>query len=97
MVASAGRSFSKQAACPASKMLLDYGLSRLADETKQLVSWHVESCDFCWSELQLLAHHSGTCKGECRAPAIPVNLKVLAEALFYNRGPVKKSRGTAAR
>ena len=90
MVSSGGGSFSKEAACPSSKTLLNYRLETLAPETRQLVKWHLEGCDFCWSELQLLAYHAGTCKEECRTPAIPVNLRVLAEALFRNSGLAAK-------
>ncbi len=93
MVSSGGGSFAKQANCPSTKMLLDYRLKRLVSEMRQLVEWHLDGCDFCWSEVKLLAYHAGTCKGECRAPSIPVNLRVLAEALFHNSRPRKGLRG----
>ena len=86
MVSSGGGSFSKQVACPSSKTLLGYRLSTLAPEMQQLVRWHLEGCDFCWSELQLLSYTASNCEEECRAPAIPGNLKLLAEALFRNSG-----------
>jgi hypothetical protein len=82
MVSSGEGSFTKQAACPSSTTLLDYRLNRLAVELSTLVKWHLEGCDFCWAEVQILVHHNTHPKGEARPPAIPVNLRVLAEALL---------------
>src|SRR5215468_5685634 len=82
MDSSDGSSFTKQAACPSSKRLLEYRRYALPPEMSQLVEWHLEGCDFCWAEAQLLANYTAAEKGECRPPAIPVNLRVLAEALF---------------
>ena len=82
MVSSGEGSFTKQAACPSSTTLLDYRLNRLAAELSTLVKWHLEGCDFCWAEIQLLVHHSTHPKREVRPPSIPVNLRILAEALL---------------
>ena len=89
MVSSGVGSFTKQAACPASKILLEYRLMTLAHEMSKLVEWHLEECDFCWSEVQLLTHHAPQTPGkdEGRPPSIPVNLRVLAEALLFSRRP----------
>lgn len=84
MVSSGEGSFTKQAACPSAKALLDYRLERLAAEMTTLVKWHLEGCDFCWAEVQMLGHHQPHSKGEVKPPAIPVNLRVLAEALLRN-------------
>jgi hypothetical protein len=86
MVSSGVGSFTKQAACPSSKLLLDYRLSRLAVELSKLVEWHLEECDFCWSELRLLIHYAAHKQGkeESRPPSMPVNLRVLAEALLFS-------------
>ena len=93
MVSSGEGSFTKQAACPSSTTLLDYRLNRLATELSTLVKWHLEGCDFCWAEVQLLVHHSTYPKGEARPPAIPVNLRVLAEALLQtNSLPRQKKK-----
>jgi len=86
MVSSGEGSFTKQAACPSSKILLEYRSSRLAGEMSKLVEWHLEACDFCWAETNLLVHHVAT-REESRPPAIPVNLRVLAEALLFSRRP----------
>jgi len=87
MVSSDVGSFTKQAACPSSKLLLDYRLARLAAELTKLVEWHLEECDFCWSEVRLLNHLSGRKepKQDTRPPAMPVNLRVLAEDLLFSK------------
>ena len=82
MVSSSEDTFTKQAACPSSKALLGYRSNHLAAEMSLLVKWHLEVCDFCWAEFQMLEHHRNHPKGEGKAPAIPVNLRVLAEALL---------------
>lgn len=89
MVSSGVGSFTKQAACPSSKILLEYRLATLAPEMSKLVEWHLEECDFCWSEVKLLTHHSQqtVAREEGRPPSIPVNLRVLAEALLFSRRP----------
>ena len=96
MVSSGGDSFTKQLACPSSRVLLDYHLNQLAAEMSMLVKWHLEGCDFCWAELKMLGHHSAHPKGEARPPAIPVNLRVLAEALLrHNWQPQQKRKQSA--
>lgn len=97
MVSSGVGSFKKQAACPSSKLLLDYRLTRLAAEVTKLVDWHLEECDFCWAEVKLLVHHSAAkeSKEEGRPPAIPVNLRVLAEALLSTKTQQRKPKRQA--
>src|SRR5882672_10728353 len=85
MVSSGEDVFTKQAACPSSRVLLDYRLDRLAPELSTLVKWHLEGCDFCWAEMEMLGHHSKHPKGEAKPPAIPVNLRILAEALLRHK------------
>jgi len=93
MVSSGGGSFTKQTACPSSKALLDYCLNRLAAEMSMLVKWHLEGCDFCWAEVQMLGDHSTHLQEESKPPAIPVNLRVLAEALLRNKAlPSQKKK-----
>jgi|tagenome__1003787_1003787.scaffolds.fasta_scaffold19823137_1 hypothetical protein len=89
MISSGVGPFQKQAACPSSKSLLDYRLTKLAPEMAKLVDWHLRQCDFCWSELRLLDHYRGVREGkqEHRSPAMPMNLRVLAEALLFSRRP----------
>ena len=50
-----------------------------------LISYHLLACDFCRAELQLLAYYKPPTKGECKAPEIPINLRILAESLLGKR------------
>jgi hypothetical protein len=92
MVSSGGGSFTKQAACPSSKALLDYCLDRLAVEMSILVRWHLQDCDFCWAEIQMLGHHHTQLAIETKPPTIPVNLRVLAEALLRNKSLLRQKK-----
>jgi hypothetical protein len=96
MISSGGGSFTKSAACPSAIALLDYSLDRLAAEIGMLIKWHLEDCDFCWAEVQMLSHHGAHPKGELKPPAIPVNLRILAESLLRNNslGRPKKTQST---
>ena len=91
--------FTKQSACPSSKSLLDYRLGRLAAEMAKLVQWHIEDCDFCWAEVNLLVHHNGQkgSKEDHRTPAMPMNLRVLAEALLASGKPRRQRLKRATR
>ena len=96
MVSSRGGSFTKQAACPSSKALLDYCSNRLAAEMGILVKWHLQDCDFCCAEIQMLGHHYTQLTVEAKPPTIPVNLRVLAEALLRNKAlPRQKKKQSA--
>ena len=70
--------FLKTAACPAATTLLS---KRVGVQVKE----HLEDCDFCNAERQLLAHHKGSRK-VFKAPEMPVNLRRLAEAILSGRG-----------
>lgn len=54
----------------------------LAPEIMSLIRHHLAVCDFCQAELPLLAHYVAPEKGECKAPEIPINLRILAESLL---------------
>lgn len=69
--------FLKTAACPASKTLLSKKVAVQVEE-------HLENCDFCNAERQLLAHHKGGGK-TFKAPEIPTDLRILAEAILARR------------
>ncbi|MDQ3667975.1 MAG: hypothetical protein M3410_15665 [Acidobacteriota bacterium] len=47
-----------------------------------LVRHHLAGCDFCGAEIPLLAHYKKPLKGECKAPDVPINLRILAESLL---------------
>lgn len=79
---SSGGGFTKQATCPSSKTLLLYRWTKLSPEINELVTAHLADCDFCWAEVQLLAYQAPPLEGECRPPAMPVSLRIFAEALL---------------
>jgi len=82
MKTSSAKSFSKKLACPSSSLLLSFRCQSLAPEINFLVKHHLASCDFCFCEIPLLAFYSLPLKGECRAPDLPMNLRVLAESIL---------------
>ena len=92
MVPSGVGSFTKLAACPSSRSLLEYGLARLAPEMGKLIEWHLGECDFCWAEMKLLVYHAAVSKDEGRTPSMPVNLRVLAEALLLSSRSAQQKR-----
>ena len=82
MKAASVKSFSKKLACPSSNLLLSFRRQALAREINSLIKHHLESCDFCYCELPLLAFYTPPRKGERRPPELPINLRVLAESIL---------------
>jgi hypothetical protein len=82
MKASSVKSFTKKLACPSSNLLLSFRYQALAPEINFLVKHHLAICDFCYCEIPLLAFYTPPVKGECRAPELPINLRVLAESIL---------------
>ena len=82
MKVSTKTSFTKALSCPSSNILLSFRMNTLSPEIINLIKHHLNDCDFCGAELPLLAHHEGQSKGECKAPEIPINLRILAESLL---------------
>ena len=76
--------FLKTATCPTSATLLSSRGNTLSKKAAKQVGEHLESCDFCNAERQLLAHHKAIRKG-LKAPEIPMNLRILAESLLARR------------
>ena len=76
--------FLKTAACPASKTLLSFRGNTLSKKATTQVTEHLASCDFCNAERQLLAHHTPGRKGS-KAPEMPMDLRILAEAILARR------------
>jgi len=88
MKAATAKSFSKKLACPSSNLLLSFQHQALAPEINFMVKHHLAGCDFCYCEIPLLAFYLKPLKGECRAPDLPINLRVLAESIL---GPNKSA------
>jgi hypothetical protein len=89
MKTSNAKSFSKKLDCPSSSLLLSFRCQLLAPEINFLVKHHLASCDFCYCEIPLLSFYTRPVKGECRAPDLPMNLRVLAESILGRDKPGK--------
>jgi len=76
--------FRKTAACPASSTLLSYRAEKLSRKLATTVRRHLADCEFCNAELPLLAHHKPERSGR-RTPEIPMNLRILAESLLFQK------------
>jgi hypothetical protein len=83
MTATGVTPFRKTAACPSETILILYRTKRLSQDLLSLVKVHLDSCDFCSAETALLGYYSLPQRGECKAPEIPINLRVLAESLLH--------------
>lgn len=88
MKSSTVKSFSKKLACPSSSLLLSFHKQSLAPEINFLVKHHLADCDFCYCEVPLLAFYIRPLKGECRAPDLPIDLRLLAESILGQDKPV---------
>ena len=75
--------FCKRATCPSAETLLAYGVCSLEAERTVLVAAHLDKCDFCAAELQLLAHHAPLAE-EWESPIaeMPLNLRCLAQSIL---------------
>lgn len=75
--------FSKRATCPSSETLLAYRTCDLGIERIVWVSEHLDECDFCGAELQLLTEHASTAQEEeCPIVEMPSSLRCLAQSLL---------------
>ena len=63
----------------------------------KLVEWHLGECDFCWAEMNLLVNYAAGSKDEGRTPSMPVNLRVLAEALLFSKRSLQEKRKRQAK
>jgi hypothetical protein len=75
--------FLKSAACPSAEELLAFAKSLLPFRHNRAVVTHLQECDFCRAELQLLERHPS------KHEAVPVgemphSLRVLAESILGN-------------
>lgn len=74
--------FRKQTSCPSAEMLLCYRAGELSAQQRQRVASHLNTCEFCEAELQLLTECPATWE-ECPRVEMPLNLRCLAEALLH--------------
>jgi hypothetical protein len=96
MTASIAKQFSKRLACPSSLLLVAFRLEELAPDIQSEVENHLAGCDFCNCELPLLAAYEAPPSGECRAPELPMNLRILAESILGHRGAAKLQTNVVA-
>ena len=85
--------FRKLRTCPRTETLLTFSAGVRRGER---VAEHVESCDFCGAEVQLLSRHAPTADAlPLAAHALPSHLRRLAEDLLaepsYNRARFAES------
>jgi len=73
--------FCKRAACPASQVLLEFHRSLSTPEDGDHIGRHLDSCDFCCAELQLLAWYHDEEEQDSFVP-MPLHLRRLAEDLL---------------
>jgi hypothetical protein len=59
-------------------------LEKLSRKLALGVNEHLADCEFCNSELRLLAHHQASPRAP-RAPEIPMNLRILAESILSHK------------
>ena len=76
--------FCKRATCPSSEILLAYTTRELTTEQSVLIEEHLDACDFCGAEFQLLTKHAPLTEAEeeCAPVDMPSNLRCLAQSLL---------------
>ena len=73
--------FAKSVTCPSAEGLLAFSQAVLAPAQTRFVAAHLDECDFCGAELQLLEKYPG--KPEAVPVAeIPPGLRLLAESIL---------------
>ena len=89
--------FCKRATCPSSETLLAYRTcEEMAAERMIWVASHLDECDFCGAELQLLSDHAAVEEEECAFSDMPLNLRWLAKSLLgADRLGLESLAGTA--
>lgn len=74
--------YCKSASCPSSENVLAYVTCGLATDQRNLVAVHLDECDFCGAEFQLLSEHVPFEERECPLVEMPSNLRFLAQSLL---------------
>jgi len=76
--------FCKRATCPSSQALLAYTTHDLATEQSVIIEEHLDRCDCCGAELQLLTKHAHPVETEedCAPVNMPSSLRCLAQSLL---------------
>lgn len=75
--------FRKLRTCPSAETLLRYKSSELTREKQERVAGHLDVCDFCGAEIQLLSKHWSRDHNAARVSCeLPSSLRRLAEDLI---------------
>ena len=74
--------YCKRATCPSSESLFAYRAYGLADEQMVWIATHLDECDFCGAELQMLTEHAPIADENCPPADMPLNLRCLAQSLL---------------
>ncbi|HKC63216.1 MAG TPA: hypothetical protein VKB86_06235 [Pyrinomonadaceae bacterium] len=74
--------FCKRATCPSSQTLLAHTTHDLAREQSVLIEEHLDRCDFCGAEFQLLTRHAPLTEEDCAPVDMPSSLRCLAQSLL---------------
>jgi hypothetical protein len=96
MPATSTARFRKLRTCPQTDTLLTFCQGARTAARAGRVAEHVESCDFCGAEVQLLSRHAPAADAlPSAAPALPPHLRRLAEDILaepsYNRARFAES------
>jgi hypothetical protein len=79
-------------ACPSGHELLDYHLTKLTKARRPAVEHHLDKCEFCCAELQLLESFPQDDICYCDESAdLPAPLRRLAEALIHGGAPTLRA------
>ncbi|HMS39077.1 MAG TPA: hypothetical protein PKE69_02540 [Pyrinomonadaceae bacterium] len=76
--------FRKNAICPSSQRLLTFQNGEVAEKDAQPIRRHLETCEFCASEIEFYAHYPQS-EEKIERTEIPMPLYELAHALLSNQ------------
>lgn len=74
--------YCKKAGCPSSESLLAFRTLGLSEQQALWVETHLDECEFCGAELQLLSEHAPPEDEECELVEMPSSLRCLAQSLL---------------
>ena len=78
------KAFCKSRNCPTTETLLLFLSNKLESEETEIVTHHLDRCEFCCAELQLLGAYSPPVES-CATPEIPFPLRQLAEIMLSGK------------
>lgn len=79
--------FGKSAACPSSHALLTFTRSQCGPVRREFIAGHLEQCEFCRAELQLLNRFPEQPE-QVRLTEIPPKLRALAQSVLGKSAPL---------